>query len=101
MQGKFALKDVEIPRKLEGCIEQVICALGRAFMGTLESTFTTYIFRLRGYIGAPNKEVYFHTLKYSGDVDADRQVTWAKKPERGQIYQGEWRATWEDVEDVV
>lgn len=40
-------------RKLEGCIEQVICAMGRSFFGTLESTFSSYIFRLRGYIKAP------------------------------------------------
>jgi len=30
------------------CIEQVICAGGRTFFGTKSSTFTSYIFRLRG-----------------------------------------------------
>jgi len=100
-KGKFAFQGVEIPRKLVGCIEQVICAMGRAFMGTLESTYTGYIFRLRGYVGAPNTEIYFHTLKYSGNVEADRQVTWAKKPERGQMYQSEWRATWEEIADLT
>ncbi len=62
-KGKNVLVGVKIPRKLIGCIEQVICSGGRAFMGTLESTFTSYIFRLRGYANAPNTEVYFHTLK--------------------------------------
>ncbi|KAH9260573.1 hypothetical protein BASA81_001040 [Batrachochytrium salamandrivorans] len=96
-RGGNVLTNIHIPRKLIGCIEQVICSGGRAFMGTLESTYTSYIFRLRGYVKAPNDEVYFHTLKYSGDRDADRQVTWAKKPEKGQVYQTEHRYMWEDL----
>lgn len=97
-RGGNVLKGVNIPRKLIGCIEQVICAGARAFMGTLESTYTSYIFRLRGYIGTPNTEVYFHTLKYTGDKLRDRQTTFSKKPEKGQIYQTEHRDMWEDLE---
>jgi hypothetical protein len=96
-KGKNALTGLKIPRKLIGCIEQVICSGGRAFMGTLESTYTAYIFRLRGYVNAPNTEVYFHTLKYTGDKMKDRQMTYSKKPERGQIYQTEHRDIWEDL----
>lgn len=96
-KGNYALQNVNIPRKLIGCIEQVICAGGRAFMGTLESTYTSYIFRLRGHIKPPNDEVYFHTLKYTGERDPDRQITWSKKPERGQVYQTEHRDMWEDL----
>lgn len=97
-RGGNVLTGVKIPRKLIGCIEQVICSGSRAFMGTLESTYTSYIFRLRGYVKAPNDEVYFHTLKYSGNKFADREVTWSKKPEKGQIYQTEHRYMWEDLE---
>lgn len=79
-KGGNVLTGIDIPRKLEGCIEQVICALGRIFFGTLESTFTSYIFRLRGYYHAPDTEVYFHTLKYSDDVKANRARTWSRKP---------------------
>ena len=97
-KGGNVLTGVKIPRKLIGCIEQVICAGARAFMGTLESTYTSYIFRLRGYINATNTEVYFHTLKYVGDISKDREMTWSKKPERGQIYQTEHRDIWEDLQ---
>jgi len=96
-KGGNVLKGVKIPRKLIGCIEQVICSGGRVFAGTLESTYTSYIFRLRGYVGTPNTEVYFHTLKYSGDVQRDRAVTYSKKPEKGQVYQTEHRDIWEDL----
>lgn len=96
-KGGNVLKGIKIPRKLIGCIEQVICAGGRTFMGTLESTYTTYIFRLRGYIDTPNTEVYFHTLKYVNDIAKDRAMTYSKKPEKGQIYQTEHRDIWEDL----
>mmetsp|Transcript_4693 Transcript_4693/g.8826 ORF Transcript_4693/g.8826 Transcript_4693/m.8826 type:complete len:544 (+) Transcript_4693:89-1720(+) len=97
-RGGNVLSGVEIPRKLEGCIEQVICALGRVFAGTLESTFSSYIFRLRGYYHAPNTEIYFHNLRYSGDVRRDRVRTYSKKPIKGQIYKSEHPSIWEDAE---
>ena len=93
-KGGNVLNGVDIPRKLEGCIEQVICAGARFFAGTLESTFTSYIFRLRGYTNAPNKEVYFHTLPYTGNVEADRRTTWSRKPIKGQIYKSEDPSMW-------
>jgi len=96
-RGGNVLTDVVIPRKLEGCIEQVICALARVFFGTLESTFSSYIFRLRGYYDAPNTEVYFHNLKYNGDVRHDRARTYSRKPPKGQIYKSEHPSIWEDA----
>ncbi|GBG34300.1 Hypothetical Protein FCC1311_105232 [Hondaea fermentalgiana] len=97
-RGNYALRGVDIPRKLEGCIEQVICALARVFAGTLESTFSSYIFRLRGYYHAPNTEVYFNTLKYTGNVKQDRARTYSRKPLKGQIYKSEHPSIWEDAE---
>ena len=44
----YFLTGLKVPRKLVGCIEQAICAMGRAFFGTKESTFSSYIVRLRG-----------------------------------------------------
>ena len=93
-KGGNVLTGVDIPRKLEGCIEQVICSGARFFAGTLESTFTSYIFRIRGYTKAPNTEVYFHTLAYTGDVEADRKTTWSRKPIKGQIYKSEDPSMW-------
>jgi hypothetical protein len=49
-----------IPDKYIGMIEQVICACGRVFVGTSHSTFSGFIPRLRGYIGAPDKAVSLH-----------------------------------------
>ena len=51
--------------KFDGMIEQLICAMGRAFVGTASSTFTAYIFRVRGYLGhnagAEEDKCRFHT----------------------------------------
>mmetsp|Transcript_22975 Transcript_22975/g.50057 ORF Transcript_22975/g.50057 Transcript_22975/m.50057 type:complete len:521 (-) Transcript_22975:1446-3008(-) len=97
-RGGNVLKGINIPRKLEGCIEQVICALGRVFAGTLESTFSSYIFRLRGYYQAPSTEVYFHTLEYTGNKKRDRARTRSRKPLKGQIYKSEFPSMWEDAD---
>lgn len=97
-KGGNVLKNVFIPRKLEGCIEQVICALAKVFAGTLESTFTSYIYRLRGYYHAPNTETYFHNLKYTGNVKHDRAKTYSRKPPKGTIYKNEHPSIWEDTE---
>lgn len=63
--GGEVLKDLSIPRKLVGPIEQVICAGGRIFFGTGTSTFSSYIYRLRGYIRAPVLDQLDHHRKYS------------------------------------
>eukprot|EP00924_Labyrinthula_sp_SR-Ha-C_P002655 augustus_masked-scaffold_13-processed-gene-3.3-mRNA-1 protein AED:0.02 eAED:0.03 QI:0/-1/0/1/-1/1/1/0/394 len=87
--------EFEVPRKLEGSVEQVLCAAGDVFFGTLESTFSSYIFRLRGYMNAPSTEVYFHTLEYTGNVEQDRKVTYSRKPIKGQIYKSEFPSIWD------
>ena len=40
--------------ELVGLVEQAICAMGRRFIGTQFSTFSSYIVRLRGFVGAPD-----------------------------------------------
>ena len=61
----------ELPPKFDGMVEQLVCAAGRRFAGTPSSTFTSYIFRLRGYMaegmprGAPDPTCFFHTSKPS------------------------------------
>jgi hypothetical protein len=61
------LKGVQIPRKLIGCIEQAICAMGRRFIGTEHSTFSGYINRIRGYVDAPDKLTYYHNVRCSSN----------------------------------
>lgn len=64
-------KDVEsvcrdpIPFVWIGLIEQLICSAARRFVGTDLSTFTSYINRLRGYVGAEDSNIYFHNMDYS------------------------------------
>jgi len=74
-EAKSSLKiDEEVPRKLIGCIEQIICAGARIFFGTRRSTFTAYITRLRGYIKAPDTNAYLHNNVHNGDVQKDGKL---------------------------
>jgi len=63
-RGGRVLENLAVPQKLVGMIEQVICAGGRTFFGTGLSTFTGLIPRLRGYIGAPDTQLRYHTDKH-------------------------------------
>ena len=68
-EAKSSLKiDEEVPRKLIGCIEQVICAGARIFFGTRRSTFTAYITRLRGYVKAPDTNAYLHNNVHVSNI---------------------------------
>lgn len=57
--------DEAIPYAWIGPLEQLICTSARRFAGTDLSTFSSYIHRLRGYLPAPDANVYFHSESYS------------------------------------
>ena len=59
-RGGNVLKGVHVPAYLLGPIEQVIMASGRLFIGTRASTFSSFVIRLRGYIGAPDTSTWYH-----------------------------------------
>lgn len=84
----------EVPRKLEGVVEQLICAGGRRFFGTESSTFTAWIVRARGYIGVPDTEAYYHTIKYTGDRERDAKLRPRHSPTNLYF---EDPAMWEDL----
>jgi len=65
---KGKLSHIKIPRKWEGVIEMVTCAMGRIFFGTDTSTFSAYITRLRGYVDAPDAATYHHNEQWTGDL---------------------------------
>lgn len=42
-----------------GMIDQVVCTRGEVFVGTWFSTFSGYITRMRGYLGYPDRSVWY------------------------------------------
>ena len=91
------LRHVVVPPKLIGCIEQVICTLGRRFVGTQYSTFSSYITRLRGYIHAPDTLIYDHNLAWSADDGENRlRAQGSRDPED---YLEEDPQIWKDTVD--
>jgi len=89
------LRSVTVPPKLIGCVEQVICAMGRRFIGTQYSTFSSYITRLRGYLHAPDTLIYDHNLLYSG-AEAHRVALGSRVP---SDYLEENPQIWKDTAD--
>ncbi|ETO12617.1 hypothetical protein RFI_24758, partial [Reticulomyxa filosa] len=92
-EGK-PLAHVQVPRRLEGVVEMVICAAGRIFFGTDTSTFTSYITRLRGYVNAPDKHTYHHNEQWTGNLleDIKRYADLG-----GDRYMDEFPEMWEDI----
>jgi len=60
-----------VTRIQKGLIEQVICAGARRFFGTERSPYSSYVYRLRGYLNAPDLHQYSHTVYYTGDPRID------------------------------
>ena len=90
----FAAETEGINPKLVGLTEQAVCACGRVFVGTRDSTFSSYIVRLRGYVGAPDTGTYVHTDVYTGDMTANAQINAHLD---GSRYKMEWSEMWSDI----
>jgi len=80
----------EVSYRLQGLIEQVVCAGSRIFIGTWLSTFSGFIGRLRGYMDAAEKMLYFHTTFQKG---LKEYKPWTTSTE----YMHEMSTMWEDV----
>jgi len=96
-------KNIKIPGKLEGEVEMAICAMGRIFFGTKESTFSQYIGELRGYFDAPYTQTLYHHYKLTKDVEESSRIskmTDYAKPYNGQIYKIPFPDLWEDIKDM-
>lgn len=95
-KGGNVLNGIDIPRKNIGHIEQMICSGGRWFAGTRASTFSSFIFRLRGYVGAPERAMYWHIRSYNGDKDHDwREMPGGQGFVRGREYMNEMPYMWQ------
>jgi hypothetical protein len=81
----------KIDHRIVGLVEQVICACGRVFVGTAQSTFTGLIPRLRGYIGAPDLHIYHATDMHSGPG-----IGASVAGSSGDFY-NEWAGQWERI----
>lgn len=94
-RGNFALKDHNYSRKVVGLIEQVICAGAKLFFGTQHSTFSSHIFRLRGYVNAPDTRMLYHTKRLTGDMSVDNHLD--APVISGENYMLEDPSMWEDA----
>lgn len=59
------------------CIEQNLCALGESFVGTRLSTFSGYVHRLRGYLGAADDSVRFTDMSHHRVKDDEGAPTFS------------------------
>ena len=82
-----------ISEDLIGPIEQLICARATTFIGTKLSTFSTYIYRLRGYM----KEVSdkrFLTYNVECQPDKEEKYWWAG------VWAREYAQGWEAIKEI-
>jgi GDP-fucose protein O-fucosyltransferase len=80
------------------CVEQMICTFAKRFMGTRLSTFSGYITRLRGYYGAPDKNIYFTDGFPGSEMDAQGSppFSWMNWAQNGNPWWGrEFKEAWE------
>ena len=85
-----------IPHKLIGCVEQLICSGGRVFVGTPHSSFSNYISRIRGYTNAPDLTEYSHTQL--AEVKS-RRLGFIERSLRGKDYLREDPVLWEEADE--
>jgi len=90
-----AAKGIQYSEKVINIIEQTICTGGRLFFGTQKSTFSSYIFRMRGYVGAPDTNEYWHNIHYTGIDYVDK---FAQPKVTGSNYMMEDPGMWKDLE---
>jgi hypothetical protein len=80
------------------CVEQMVCAHARLFVGTRLSTFSGYITRLRGYHGAADRNSYFTDGSPGSELDdlglpAFSWINWLKMGY--PLWGREFREGWE------
>lgn len=80
-------------------IEQLICSRSIAFVGNLNSTLSSYIFRMRGYMDdILDKKYYINTEKYLPERQIDFiDCAWGPGGSHMQKYDGNWVREFKDV----
>jgi hypothetical protein len=87
------LIDPNINEDLIGPIEQIICTGAKTFIGNKLSTFSSYIYRLRGYIGKEDKR--FLTYNIECFPDKEEEYWW------GGVWAREYSEAWESINKIV
>jgi hypothetical protein len=92
-QDVVHLLNIDINPDLYGLIEQIICARGVKFIGTNLSTFSCYIYRLRGYMNdISDKTYYIHTNNYTYKKENNNRVN--NKVQLG------WKYNWTSNDNI-
>jgi len=79
----------DINQDCYGLVEQIICARGLKFIGTNLSTFSCYIYRLRGYMADINdKSYYVNTINYTHKKSDDKNKSLG------------WKYEWSGIDNV-
>ncbi len=75
-------------------IEQIVCAHGRIFVGTRLSTMSSYIYRLRGYLGQPNTQ-YYVTSSTNRNPEERHDPSWFGLVSIGDHWTREFPEAWQ------
>ena len=84
--------DNDIPVNWIPAIEQLICARGIKFVGMKLSTFSSYIFRLRGYMN-DIEDKNFYEQQYSDYLD--KQITYKEEDKWWCAWAREYKDAWD------
>jgi hypothetical protein len=89
---------IDLPAASAACVEQLVCARAQRFLGTRFSTFSAYIVRLRGYLGAVDRNTYFTDGSPGSEIDSigAPPFSWTNwMASGGPLWGREFREGWE------
>lgn len=84
--------DCNIHKDLVGLVEQLICTQAKTFIGTKLSTFSTYIYRLRGYMNKEDKR--FLTYNTECNPNKEEDEWWI------DVWAREYKQVWESIQNI-
>jgi hypothetical protein len=77
------------------CVEQNLCAMGASYVGTRLSSFSGYVNRLRGYLGAKDTSVRFADGTHLRINDQDSAFSWQAWRRYGEpVWGREFKEGW-------
>jgi len=99
-------KELEgVNTNLYGMIDQLVASRGRVFFGCMHSTFSGFIFRVRGYHSQKEKTegwdrgVLYKSFYYTGKKEQDSYQHYL--PVHGAVYSREFPTSWMDIDKGI